>query len=191
MILRPMAEPHLHERQARVLSVALRKIGVELKGKTLQLRIAPIGIPGWAVAARIGSVSLLIIRKLLDVLRDCGSAAVAIHIAARRILVPKPCNKLMPTPGHIVQQALKPVPVIKDGSVIGTPGYDLAGQAVRELQLDGLPVLRITVTGLIGPQHQTGHWLHAGFPRLQLLIPPFTCGLCACPNAHCAQNKKQ
>jgi hypothetical protein len=100
----------------------------------------------------------------------------------------------MPASGHIGQKVLKPAPVIQDRSVIGPTGHHLAGQAVRELQLDGLPVLRVTVAGLIGPEHQTRHGLHACILRLQYHITPsgtFYNFLRACAQARRAKSQCQ
>ena len=175
VVFGPMAEADLEEGQSRVVAVALGEVGVELEGEASELRVAPVGIVRRAVAAWVLRVGLVVVVAGLDVGRDSRCALVAIDVAARRVFVAEACDELMSATAHVVEDAFEPRPVVLDGAVVVASRHDLARQAIRELQLDGLAVSGVAVLSLFGPEHEARHGLRMGDAPLQLHRLPRLC----------------
>ena len=58
MIFAPVPETRLHECDARVVVVFRGKVGVELLVEPLEFLVAPVGVVGGAVAARVFGIRL-------------------------------------------------------------------------------------------------------------------------------------
>ena len=170
-----MPEADLEESQSRVMSIASSEISIELEGKAPQFRVAPICVIGRSVTARVLRESLVVVVASLDVGRHGCCALVAVHVAARRVFIAETCDELMSATAHIVQDVFEPSPVVQDGAVVLASRHDLARQAIRELQLDGLAISGIAVACFFGPEHEARHGLRMRDAPLQLHRLPRLC----------------
>ena len=157
VVFAPVAEADLEERDARILVVALREIGVEAQGERLQRVVAPVGVPGRAVAAGIGGVGFLVAVQLLDVVGNGGLPLVRLPADLRvvRVFVDEPDDRLVVARLDVVQQRFEPGPVVFDRAVGVPPLHHLVGPAVGVLQRDRVPVGG--ELAVVRPEDEPGH----------------------------------
>ena len=74
VVFGPVAEADLKKGESRIAVVAVGEVGVEPQGEVPETRMAPVGIPGGAVAAGVGAEGLVVAGHRLDVSRDAGRA---------------------------------------------------------------------------------------------------------------------